>query len=114
MKQTGTENSKYTPELTEHKYSLWIHDRSDINVSCSCVCLTEDSKDTVELQLALKMCRKDLKKTQEELTGIKADYWDVVPRCNWETLEHNHERSLQQVPHTDLYRIHDYTIYMRR
>ncbi|XP_051807417.1 translin-associated factor X-interacting protein 1 isoform X3 [Acanthochromis polyacanthus] len=59
----------------------------------------EDSeqKDRVELKLALKMCREDLTKTQEELSRMKADYWDVVPRRNWDKLEEEHKDSLLQM-----------------
>ncbi|XP_042351356.1 translin-associated factor X-interacting protein 1 [Plectropomus leopardus] len=58
---------------------------------------TEESKDPVELQLALKVCRKDLTKAQEDLNRMKADYWDVVPRRNWDTLEQTHKQSLLQL-----------------
>ncbi|KAG7229804.1 hypothetical protein INR49_012453 [Caranx melampygus] len=58
---------------------------------------TEESKDPVELQLALKVCREDLAKAQEELNRMKAEHWDVVPRCNWETLEQTHKQTLLQM-----------------
>ncbi|XP_023129340.2 translin-associated factor X-interacting protein 1 [Amphiprion ocellaris] len=54
-------------------------------------------KDRVELKLALKVCREDLTKTQEELSRMKADYWDVVPRRNWDKLEREHKDSLLQL-----------------
>ncbi|XP_075962645.1 translin-associated factor X-interacting protein 1 [Anarhichas minor] len=58
---------------------------------------TEGAKDPVELQLALKVCRKDLTKAQEELNRMKAEYWDVVPRRNWDTLEQTHKQNLLQL-----------------
>ncbi|XP_042267468.1 translin-associated factor X-interacting protein 1 isoform X2 [Thunnus maccoyii] len=56
-----------------------------------------ENKDPVELQLALKVCRKDLTKAQEELTRMKAEYWDVVPRRNWDSLEQTHKQTLLQL-----------------
>nr|XP_019960459.1 PREDICTED: translin-associated factor X-interacting protein 1 isoform X1 [Paralichthys olivaceus] len=58
---------------------------------------TEDAKDPEELQLALKVCREDLTTSQEELTRMKAEYWDVVPRCNWDKLEQTHKQTLVQL-----------------
>ncbi|XP_068458587.1 translin-associated factor X-interacting protein 1 [Clinocottus analis] len=58
---------------------------------------TEGSKDHVELHLALKVCRKDLTKAQEEVNRMKAEYWDVVPRRNWDSLEQTHEQDLMQL-----------------
>lgn len=55
------------------------------------------AKDPVELQLALNVCRKDLTQVQEELNRMKADYWDVVPKRNWDTLEQTHKQNLLQV-----------------
>ncbi|XP_032363326.1 translin-associated factor X-interacting protein 1 isoform X1 [Etheostoma spectabile] len=55
------------------------------------------AKDPVELQLALKVCREDLTKAQMELTRMKAEYWDVMPRRNWDTLEQTHRQNLQQL-----------------
>ncbi|XP_051239228.1 translin-associated factor X-interacting protein 1 isoform X2 [Dicentrarchus labrax] len=56
-----------------------------------------EAKDPVELQLALKVCREDLTKAQEELNRMKAEYWDVVPRRNWDTLEQTHKQTLLQL-----------------
>ncbi|XP_068588074.1 translin-associated factor X-interacting protein 1 isoform X2 [Cebidichthys violaceus] len=58
---------------------------------------TEGAKDPVELQLALKVCRKDLTKAQEQLNRMKAEYWDLVPRRNWDTLEQTHKQHLLQL-----------------
>ncbi|XP_044049204.1 translin-associated factor X-interacting protein 1 isoform X2 [Siniperca chuatsi] len=58
---------------------------------------TEEAKDPVELQLALRVCQEDLTKAQEELNRMKAEYWDVVPRCNWDTLEQTHKQTLLQL-----------------
>ncbi|KAG7521923.1 hypothetical protein JOB18_009736 [Solea senegalensis] len=57
----------------------------------------EEDKDPVELQLALKVCRVDLTRAQEELSKMKAEYWDVVPRRNWDTLEETHKQTLLQL-----------------
>ncbi|XP_059190797.1 translin-associated factor X-interacting protein 1 [Centropristis striata] len=56
-----------------------------------------DAKDSVALQLALKVCREDLTKAQEDLTRMKAEYWDFVPRRNWDTLEQTHKQTLLQL-----------------
>ncbi|XP_028264106.1 translin-associated factor X-interacting protein 1 isoform X2 [Parambassis ranga] len=56
-----------------------------------------DSKDLVELQLALRVCREDLTKTQEELTSMKAEYWDVVPRRDWDALEQTYQHTHQHI-----------------
>ncbi|KAI3371659.1 hypothetical protein L3Q82_024223, partial [Scortum barcoo] len=64
---------------------------------------TEEAKDRVELQLALRVCREDLTKAQEELTRMKAEYWDVVPRRNWDNLEQMHKQTLLQVDYIDTY-----------
>ncbi|KAM7396216.1 hypothetical protein PAMP_019273 [Pampus punctatissimus] len=58
---------------------------------------TEDTKDQVDLQLALKVSREDLTKAQEELNRMKAEYWDVVPRRNWDILEETHKQTLLQL-----------------
>ncbi|XP_047189120.1 translin-associated factor X-interacting protein 1 isoform X2 [Scophthalmus maximus] len=58
---------------------------------------TGEAKDSVELELALKVCRKDLTKAQEELNRMKAEYWDVVPQRNWDTLERTHKQTLLQL-----------------
>ncbi|XP_053283178.1 translin-associated factor X-interacting protein 1 [Pleuronectes platessa] len=58
---------------------------------------TEEAKDPEALQLALRVCRGDLTTAQEELTRMKAEYWDVVPRRNWDTLEQTHEQTLLQL-----------------
>lgn len=73
--------------------------------------LKEEEKDQVELQLALKVCRADLTKAQEELNRMKAEYWDVVPRRHWDTLERTHKQTILQVAHIDTYtaHIHVYT-----
>uniref|UniRef100_A0A8C6SMU5 Translin-associated factor X-interacting protein 1 N-terminal domain-containing protein n=1 Tax=Neogobius melanostomus TaxID=47308 RepID=A0A8C6SMU5_9GOBI len=58
---------------------------------------SKETIDPVALQLSLKVCRKDLTKTQEELTKFKAEYWDVVPRRDWEALEKTQNQTLQQL-----------------
>lgn len=37
---------------------------------------------------------------------MKAEYWDVVPRRNWETLEQTHRQALQQVAHANTCTVH--------
>ncbi|XP_050929155.1 translin-associated factor X-interacting protein 1 isoform X2 [Lates calcarifer] len=56
-----------------------------------------EAKDPLELQLALRVCREDLTKAQEELSKMKAEYWDVVPRRNWDNLEQTHKQTLLQL-----------------
>ncbi|KAK2918197.1 translin-associated factor X-interacting protein 1 isoform X2 [Channa argus] len=56
-----------------------------------------ESKDPVKLQLSLKVCRQDLTKAQEELKRMKAEYWDVVPRQEWDNLEKTHSETLLQL-----------------
>ncbi|XP_070686679.1 translin-associated factor X-interacting protein 1 [Pempheris klunzingeri] len=58
---------------------------------------TDENKDRVVLQLALKVCRGDLTKAQEELNRMKAEYWGVVPRRDWDTLEQAHKQTLLQL-----------------
>ncbi|CAJ1057520.1 translin-associated factor X-interacting protein 1 isoform X1 [Xyrichtys novacula] len=55
------------------------------------------SEDLVGLQIALKVCRGDLTKAQEELVKFKAEHWDVVPRRNWDTLTETHTQTLLQL-----------------
>lgn len=54
-------------------------------------------KDPVELQLALKVCREDLRNAQEELNRMNAEYWGVVPQCDWDALEQEHQRTELQL-----------------
>ncbi|KAF3854406.1 hypothetical protein F7725_022461 [Dissostichus mawsoni] len=56
-----------------------------------------DTRDPVQLQLSLKVCRRDLTTAQEELTRMKAEYWDLVPRRNWDALEQTHQQNLSKV-----------------
>ncbi|TKS73040.1 Translin-associated factor X-interacting protein 1 [Collichthys lucidus] len=49
-----------------------------------------------EVENVLQVCRADLTKAQEELTRMKAEYWDVVPRRNWDALEQTHKQNLLQ------------------
>nr|XP_046249797.1 translin-associated factor X-interacting protein 1 isoform X2 [Scatophagus argus] len=58
---------------------------------------SDEPTDPFELQLFLKVCREDLTKAQKELNRMKAEYWDVVPRRNWETLEQTHKQTLLQL-----------------
>ncbi|KAA8578569.1 hypothetical protein FQN60_000010 [Etheostoma spectabile] len=56
-----------------------------------------EKEKAMEAVLALKVCREDLTKAQMELTRMKAEYWDVMPRRNWDTLEQTHRQNLQQL-----------------
>ncbi|KAA8590539.1 hypothetical protein FQN60_014473 [Etheostoma spectabile] len=56
-----------------------------------------EKEKAMEAVLALKVCREDLTKAQMELTRMKAEYWVVVPRRNWDTLEQTHRQNLQQL-----------------
>ncbi|KAK3570360.1 hypothetical protein QTP86_018560, partial [Hemibagrus guttatus] len=51
-------------------------------------------EDPVNLKLALEVCREDLNKVQTELNHLHAEYGDVVPRRDWENLEHIHQENL--------------------
>ncbi|XP_069757573.1 translin-associated factor X-interacting protein 1 isoform X2 [Narcine bancroftii] len=46
--------------------------------------------DTVKLKLALKVAHEDLKALQVTLNAMKAEYGDVIPRRDYETLEKNY------------------------
>lgn len=54
-------------------------------------------EDPVKEKLALKVCREDLTKAQVELNRLHAEYGDVVPRRDWETLDHTHKENLLKV-----------------
>lgn len=119
--QTVTSNEKYTETIVNHLQSelsslylqyrdecdarkLLIYQLNELKDHTSCFVKNEQSEkkskesaDLVELQLSLKICRKDLTETQEELTRIKAEYWDVVPRRDWEALEKSHKQTLHQL-----------------
>uniref|UniRef100_A0A8C6Z5K8 Translin associated factor X interacting protein 1 n=1 Tax=Nothoprocta perdicaria TaxID=30464 RepID=A0A8C6Z5K8_NOTPE len=55
------------------------------------------SEDVVKLTLALKIARQDLTKAQVELNRMIADYGDVVPRRDFESLEKKYSVLLQEV-----------------
>ncbi|KAM9854715.1 translin-associated factor X-interacting protein 1 [Aulostomus maculatus] len=57
----------------------------------------EKDPDPVELRLALRVCREDLTKAQEELSRVKAEYWNVVPRRDWDTMEKTHKQTVLQL-----------------
>ncbi|XP_072926007.1 translin-associated factor X-interacting protein 1 isoform X2 [Hemitrygon akajei] len=48
------------------------------------------AEDSVKLKLALKVAREDLKALQVTLNAMKAEYGDVIPRRDYESLEKNH------------------------
>lgn len=51
----------------------------------------------VKLTLALKVARQDLTKAQVKLNTMTADYEDVVPRRDFESLEKKYSDLLQEV-----------------
>ncbi|XP_010167644.2 translin-associated factor X-interacting protein 1-like, partial [Antrostomus carolinensis] len=53
-------------------------------------------EDVVKLTLALKMARQDLTKAQVKLNKMTADYGDVVPRRDFESLEKKYSELLQE------------------
>ncbi|NXD17811.1 TXIP1 protein, partial [Nothocercus nigrocapillus] len=55
------------------------------------------SEDVVKLTLALKIARQDLTKAQVELNRMIADYGDVVPRRDFESLEKKYSILLQEM-----------------
>ncbi|NXA41622.1 TXIP1 protein, partial [Eudromia elegans] len=55
------------------------------------------SEDVVKLTLALKIARQDLTKAQVELNRMIADYGDVVPRRDFESLEKKYSLLLQEM-----------------
>lgn len=63
---------------------------------------------SVELLLALKVCRIDLTKAQEELNRMKAECWVGMPQRNSDTLEQTHKQALLQVAHIDTCTAHAY------
>uniref|UniRef100_A0A673HB99 Translin-associated factor X-interacting protein 1 N-terminal domain-containing protein n=1 Tax=Sinocyclocheilus rhinocerous TaxID=307959 RepID=A0A673HB99_9TELE len=54
----------------------------------------DESEDPVVVKMALQVCREDLTKVQVELNRLQAEYSDVVPRRDWDNLNHMHEETL--------------------
>lgn len=54
-------------------------------------------EDVVKLTLALKMARQDLTTSQVKLNKMTADYGDVVPRRDFESLENKYSDLLREV-----------------
>ncbi|XP_052542117.1 translin-associated factor X-interacting protein 1 [Tympanuchus pallidicinctus] len=57
----------------------------------------EKGEDVVKLTLALKMARQDLTKAQVKLNAMTAEYGDVVPRKDFESLEKKYSDLLQEM-----------------
>ncbi|XP_056137412.1 translin-associated factor X-interacting protein 1 isoform X2 [Lampris incognitus] len=57
----------------------------------------KEKEDPVMLRQALIVCRDDLSKAQELLNRMQAEYWDVVSRRDWESLENTQKQTLLQV-----------------
>lgn len=58
---------------------------------------TEAVSDPVKLQVALKACRQNLTEVQEDLNRLKVQYWDTVPRREWDQLDQKHQNTVLQV-----------------
>lgn len=86
-------NRKHEPNAYRVNMGITVH---MFSLSFASV-VKGEVKNHMELQLALKVCQEDLAKAQEELKAIKAEYWDVIPRDNWDTLEQTHKQTLLQV-----------------
>uniref|UniRef100_A0A8C2JKI2 Translin-associated factor X interacting protein 1 n=1 Tax=Cyprinus carpio TaxID=7962 RepID=A0A8C2JKI2_CYPCA len=56
--------------------------------------IKDESEDPVVVKMALQVCREDLTKVQVELNRLQAEYSDVVPRRDWDNLNHIHEETL--------------------
>ncbi|XP_028905578.1 translin-associated factor X-interacting protein 1 isoform X2 [Ornithorhynchus anatinus] len=54
-------------------------------------------EDQVKLKMALKMARRDLTQAQMEMTLLRANFGDVVPRKIFEQLEKNHNVLLEEM-----------------
>ncbi|XP_056334952.1 translin-associated factor X-interacting protein 1 isoform X2 [Danio aesculapii] len=57
----------------------------------------DESEDPVVVKMALEVCREDLTKAQVELNRLQAEYSDVVPRRDWDNLNHMHEEILMKL-----------------
>ncbi|XP_056137413.1 translin-associated factor X-interacting protein 1 isoform X3 [Lampris incognitus] len=57
----------------------------------------KEKEDPVMLRQALIVCRDDLSKAQELLNRMQAEYWDVVSRRDWESLENTQKQTLLQL-----------------
>uniref|UniRef100_A0A669QR22 Translin-associated factor X-interacting protein 1 N-terminal domain-containing protein n=1 Tax=Phasianus colchicus TaxID=9054 RepID=A0A669QR22_PHACC len=57
----------------------------------------DKGEDVVKLTLALKMARQDLTKAQVKLNAMTAEYGDVVPRRDFESLEKKYSDLLQEM-----------------
>ncbi|XP_056621872.1 translin-associated factor X-interacting protein 1 isoform X2 [Triplophysa dalaica] len=56
-----------------------------------------EAEDPVMVKMALQVCREDLTKAQVELNRLQAEYSDVVPRRDWESLNGFHEETLRKL-----------------
>ncbi|RXN18204.1 translin-associated factor X-interacting 1-like protein [Labeo rohita] len=62
-----------------------------------CVIEKDESEDPVVVHMALQVCREDLTKVQVELNRLQAEYSDVVPRRDWDNLNHMHEETFKKL-----------------
>nr|XP_020499920.1 translin-associated factor X-interacting protein 1 isoform X1 [Labrus bergylta] len=89
---------QYREEGDARKLLIWqLNDLTGGSVKEDPADQKTEIQDPVVLQLALKVCREDLTKVQTELVKIKAEHWDVVPRCKWDTLTQTHTQTLLQL-----------------
>ncbi|XP_010209305.1 PREDICTED: translin-associated factor X-interacting protein 1 [Tinamus guttatus] len=84
-------------EMHNEQLGLTLHQVQDVK-----------SEDVVKLTLALKIARQDLTKAQVELNRMIADYGDVVPRRDFESLEKKYSVLLQEMKnqHKDFDQLH--------
>ncbi|XP_067158947.1 translin-associated factor X-interacting protein 1 [Apteryx mantelli] len=73
-------------EMHNEQLGLTLHQVQDVK-----------SEDVVKLTLALKIAQQDLTKAQVELNRMIADYGDVVPRRDFESLEKKYSDLLQEM-----------------
>lgn len=57
----------------------------------------DEADDPIKLKLALKVAHEDLKGLQFTLNEIKAEYGDVIPRREFETLEKTYNELTEKV-----------------
>uniref|UniRef100_A0A669QXV6 Translin-associated factor X-interacting protein 1 N-terminal domain-containing protein n=1 Tax=Phasianus colchicus TaxID=9054 RepID=A0A669QXV6_PHACC len=67
----------------------------------------DKGEDVVKLTLALKMARQDLTKAQVKLNAMTAEYGDVVPRRDFESLEKKYSDLLQETLRKDFEQLHE-------
>uniref|UniRef100_A0A8B9STD7 Translin-associated factor X-interacting protein 1 N-terminal domain-containing protein n=1 Tax=Anas platyrhynchos TaxID=8839 RepID=A0A8B9STD7_ANAPL len=92
---------EYTRYLNEHRCPFTI-----INFHQWLLFKDVKGEDVVKLTLALKIARQDLTKTQVKLNAMIADYGDVVPRREFESLEKKYSDLQQETLKKDFDQLH--------